>query len=71
MATPFTVVVYGGIRHPVTGDVAAGIRYRLESVLSGEANDLFQFPTTDGREVMLRLGAGTAIAFETEAQPRQ
>lgn len=68
MAMPFTVVVYGGIGYSVTGDVAAGLIHQIENLQSPAAADLHRFPTTDGREIAVRLSLTMPIAFETEAQ---
>ncbi len=66
MINELAAVVYNGVRYPVTHEVAVGIIDRIEGFAFNTLTDFVQIPTTDGREVVLRVGQALPIAFESK-----
>jgi hypothetical protein len=60
-------VIYGGVRYPISHDVAEYIISKIESFEMNSWSDFIEFPTTDGRQVLLRVSQSFPIAFESEA----
>lgn len=69
MAENFAAVVYGGVRYPISHDVAEFIISKIASFEMIAWSDFVEFPTKDGRQVMLRVSPSFPIAFESEAEP--
>lgn len=67
MAENIATVVYGGVRYPISHEVAESIIDKIESFQVVAWSDFVKFATTDGRYVMLRVGQGLPIAFESAA----
>lgn len=64
----FTVMVYGGVRYPITHEVAEFVLSKIESFDVVGWSDFIEIPTKDGRHVLLRVSKSFPIAFESEAE---
>ena len=66
MAQEFVTMAYAGVRYPVSSDTAKFVIDKIESFRVVTWSDFIEVPTTDGRQVALRVGQSFPIAFETE-----
>lgn len=70
-AKNIAAMVYGGVRYPISSDVAEFVISKIESFDVIAWSDFIEIPTTDGRQVLLRVSQSFPIAFETEADREQ
>lgn len=58
-------IAYGGFRYPVTTETLRAVVNRIQSFEFTTGADFIEISTTDGRHVLLRVGYGLPIAFES------
>lgn len=67
MAREIVAMVYSGVRYPISNEVAEFVISKIESFDVIAWSDFIEVPTTDGRQVILRVSQSFPIAFESAA----